>query len=212
MWYQEIAVRLQEIGMLDLILPFMLIFVVVFAIMQRSKILGEESRKFNVIVALVMGLLVVLPHAIYGQPGGTAELSLSVGGKALPDVVNIINNALPSISVWLIAILMVMLLLGMFGVEALDIRGKGIFPWILIAVVLIVLYVFAISANWLQSPGWLDWLNDRTNQAVLMILLVFGLVVWYVTSSEEEETNKPGVFDMLRELGAAKPGKPRKSH
>ena len=49
-------------GLTDVMLPFLLIFTLVFAIMQKTKILGEDKKNFNVIIALVMALLVVIPH------------------------------------------------------------------------------------------------------------------------------------------------------
>jgi len=187
-WYQEVVQRLLELGLLDLILPFMLVFVVVFAILQKSHILGDpltEGKKFNIIVALVMGLLVVLPHVAYGGAPNDAELTLTTaGGTHFPDVVDIINNSLPSISVWIIAILMVMLLLGMLGGK-IDLPGSPFGNWVMLAAIVIVFYVFALSANWFETPGWLGWLDDRTNQAVLLILLVFGIVIAYVTGKDK---------------------------
>lgn len=41
------------------ILPFLLIFVVVFAILQKSKILGDNQKQVNSLTALVIGLILV---------------------------------------------------------------------------------------------------------------------------------------------------------
>ncbi|MBI2652090.1 hypothetical protein HYX00_01375, partial [Candidatus Woesearchaeota archaeon] len=46
----------------DVLLPFLLIFVIVFAILQKTKILGDSKKNLNVVVAIVVGLLVVIPH------------------------------------------------------------------------------------------------------------------------------------------------------
>lgn len=43
----------------EIVLPFILVFVVVFAVLQKSKILGEGKKQIDALVALVMGLLVV---------------------------------------------------------------------------------------------------------------------------------------------------------
>ena len=42
-----------------MLLPFLLVFVVVFAILQKSKILGEGKAQIDAIVALVIGLLLI---------------------------------------------------------------------------------------------------------------------------------------------------------
>ncbi len=44
---------------IDVILPFLLVFTLVFAILEKTKILGEGKRQINAIVSLVMGLLLI---------------------------------------------------------------------------------------------------------------------------------------------------------
>jgi len=85
---------LSESGFLDIFLPFMLIFVIVFAVLQKSKILGtgEEKRKYNVILALVFGLSVVIPHVLGRYPAGS-------------DPVVMISNILPNISLVMLAVI-----------------------------------------------------------------------------------------------------------
>ena len=60
---QSMIVRLDALGLTDVILPFMLIFVIIFAILQKTKILGESRKNLNVVIAIVVGLLVIIPHA-----------------------------------------------------------------------------------------------------------------------------------------------------
>ena len=74
----------------DVLLPFLLVFLIVFATLQKVKILGESKKNFNVMLALIMGLAVIFPHVL-----GTG-----------PDVVPIINNSLPSISLVIVGIIM----------------------------------------------------------------------------------------------------------
>jgi hypothetical protein len=200
-WDFRQAIRdLTDMGLLDIVLPFFLIFTVIYAILNRSNILGEkgEAKKFNVIVAMVIGFLVVVPHVMYGDPtGGSANLSLSVGERQLPDVVNIINAAIPGISIWIIGILMLMILLGMFGGN-IDLWQKPLSTWIFFAAVIIVFYTFAVSANWVSTPDWLNWLSDRGNQAVILILLIFGIVIWFVVSADTPN-KKGGIWSDLGE-------------
>ena len=185
-WDFRLAIRdMANMGFFDVILPFFLIFTVVYAILQRSNILGAtagEAKRYNIIVAMVIGLLVIVPHVMWGDPTGQSPyLSIgSISGNPVPDVVNIINRAIPQVSIWIIVVLMLMILLGMFGSK---IEWTSPFnTWIFIAAVIIVLYTFAVSANWLNTPEWLSWMRDRGNQAVILILLIFGIVVWFVVS------------------------------
>lgn len=41
------------------VLPFLLVFVLVFAVLQKSKIFGDEKKQINALIALVVGLIVI---------------------------------------------------------------------------------------------------------------------------------------------------------
>lgn len=168
-FFQSDFVRiLQEFGIVDVILPFILIFTVVYAVLLKSKLFGDEAQKFNIIIALVMGLLFVVPHV-------TGHYD-SIGF----DPVEVVNKAIPSISVLLIAFLLVLILVGLFGVKT----GGGIAT---IAVVLSLIAVTAIFSNavglWGTGgmPWYLSFLDDPDVQALIVIILVFGLIVWFIT-------------------------------
>ena len=61
---------LQHYIFADFILPFLLMFAIVFAILEKSKILGQEAKQVNAIVALVIGLIFVgaiFPKQVVGD-------------------------------------------------------------------------------------------------------------------------------------------------
>ena len=161
-------------GLSDVILPFFLIFTIVFAVLQKTKILGKESRGFNTIVSLVLGLSTVIPHVLNIYP-------------AEADVVNIINTALPNVSVVIIAVILVILIVGLFaGGEMTGYTSGGI----VVAAFIIVIYIFGASAGWWQMAGWLDFLSDPDTQAVIIVLLVFAIVIWFITREKESSGEK----------------------
>jgi len=104
MAFRDLIYALDSMGIADVLLPFLLIFTVVFAVLQKSQPLGEK-KEYNVVIALIMGLLVVIPHVMGWYPADS-------------DVVVIMNKALPNIAVVLVAILMVLMLVGIFGGKA----------------------------------------------------------------------------------------------
>jgi hypothetical protein len=171
-------IALQQMGVADVLLPFLLIFTLVFAVLQKSKILGQDSKKFNVIVAMVMGLALIFPHILGTYPPQS-------------DPVNIINGSLPSISVVIVAIVMVMLLLGVFGAQ-FDL-ATGVSFWIMLVCVGIVVYVFGTTAGFFgdgQFPRWLWFLEDPNTQALLVMILVFGIIIYFITKEDKHEEDK----------------------
>ncbi|MBU0999624.1 hypothetical protein KKG24_05000, partial [Patescibacteria group bacterium] len=50
----------QDAGIFDIVLPFLLIFAIIFAVLEKGKIFGEKKSNINLVIALVIGLLVVI--------------------------------------------------------------------------------------------------------------------------------------------------------
>ncbi|OIO65712.1 hypothetical protein COY28_04790 [Candidatus Woesearchaeota archaeon CG_4_10_14_0_2_um_filter_57_5] len=160
---------LDRIGVLYVLVPFFLIFTIVFAILQKTNILGEHKKNLNVILSLILALAVVIPHVTGAYPPGG-------------DVVNIINGALPGVSLVLVLIICTLLLLGIFGI---DLKWMP-FPGGILSLVaaLVVIAIFGYSAGWWWGgglPSTLSWLDDPDVQALVLIILVFAIVIGYIT-------------------------------
>jgi len=175
-YFQNAIAQLQAIGLTDVLLPFFLVFTIVFAILQKTHLLGEGKKNFNVIIALVMAFGVVIPHITGGYP-----MDL--------DVVVILNRALPNVSMVLVAILMVLLLIGIFGWKVGG-EGTSIQGWIALISFLAVVYIFGAAANLWQIPYFLGFLLNPDTQALIVVLLIFGLVVWFITKEDESSGEK----------------------
>lgn len=158
---------LESYGLLDALLPFLLIFTVIFAILQKTKFLGEEKKNFNVVIALVIALIVVLPHVTNTYPPDA-------------DVVDIINRAIPNVSIVVVAIVMLLLLVGIWGTQV-NWAGSSLSGLVAIASFIGIIYIFGVSAGWFKT-GWLGrWFSNPNTQAVVLIILVFGVLIWYIT-------------------------------
>ena len=158
----------------EVVLVFLLIFVIIYAILQKTKILGEGKKNLNTIVAIVVGLLVVIPH---------------VTGRFPPyaDPVIIIQDALPSISIVLVAIIFLLILIGVFGQEKVFL-GLSMPGWIAFFSFAVVLIVFGGAAGW-----WSGYFGQTLEQfigaesiAVVIMLLVFGIIIAWITSDSKE--------------------------
>ena len=163
---------------IEVVLVFLLIFVIIYAILQKTKILGEAKKNLNIVVAMVVGLLVVIPH---------------VTGRFPPnaDPVIIIQDALPSISIVLVAIIFLLILIGVFGQEKIFL-GMSMPGWIAFFSFAVIVIVFGGAAGW-----WSGYFGQTLEQfvgaesiAVVIMLLVFGIIIAWVTSDSKESEDR----------------------
>ncbi len=163
----DFLVQLEQFGLLDAVLPFILIFAIIFTVTNKTKVLGEK-RSIHTLVALVIALLVVLPHVMGTYPPGQ-------------DVVNIINSALPNVSLVIVIIVAALILVGIFRPEKEGVPFGGFFALLSVGA---IIYIFGLSAGWWKSAGWFGFLSNPDIQALVVIVLVFALVIFFITSDD----------------------------
>src|SRR3989344_2234570 len=144
--FETLVSYFQTFGVLDFILPFILVFTIVYAVLLKTKILGDK-KNFNIVIALILGLLFVVPHMTGTYPLGY-------------DPVAVLNQSLPSVSLVSIAAIMFLMLLGIFGGNILN---RGV-PIIAFAAFVFIIYIFGAALNWWTGPydvfGW--WSPETT--------------------------------------------------
>ena len=186
--FRSLIMSLDDVGVLDVIMPFILVFTIIYAVLQKTKILGKTEdgqprKNFNVIIALVMALATVIPHVT----GKT-----SYYGIGIVDVVDIINTALPNVALVAVIIIMILITIGVFGKE-FDI-GEGYGGIFVILAILVFGFIFATSAGWFAQgtlPSWLYFVYDSQFQALVVALLVFGVIIYFITKeSKPKEKDK----------------------
>ena len=161
-----LAYYLENFGIIDFFLPFIIVFTIVFAVLQKTKILGEPATvgKMNAVIALVLGLLFVVPHVTGNYPVGY-------------DPVQIMNEALPGISLVGIAVIFSLILLGIFGKKYADTAN----PIIALLAIGFVIYIFGSSLSWWTGPyDVFSWWTPETTE-VMIIIAIFGIIVWMIT-------------------------------
>lgn len=157
----------------QVILPFLLVFTLVFAVLDKSEVLGKGKRSINALVALIIGLIVV------------------AFGKA----VEIINNMIPFLAVSLVVILVFMILLGALyeqGTFKIHENVKWVFMIIIaIAVVIAVLY-FTGAWDFLYEyvmDGGSSSSVISTIVFVVLIIVAVAFVFWGTGKSGSEKKN-----------------------
>lgn len=177
---------LDVIGMFDVILPFLLIYVIVFALLERTAILGYDKidkdtkipkKNLNAIFAFASAFFAILSEK----------------------VVSAMNSAIGPIMLVLLIIVLFMLLISSFrskdGIEEL---GKGQKKAV-VAIILVVIILISLNSiktddgdTWLES-GW-DYVSDHTNTgfvgAVLLLLGMGGFMIWIGSDKKPEKKDE----------------------
>jgi len=181
--FQSFVTWLNSMGLLDIILPFLLIFTLIFAVLENTKIFGENKKHIHTILGIIIGLVVVLPHTI----GGYQTIGF--------DPVTIINGALPAIAVVIVAVIMLLILIGVWGGRAKWTAGS-LATWIFVLSLIVVIWAFGAAAG--RLPGW-DWLMANVGEEVVsfaIIVIVFALIIAFITAKDEgkEKASKLASF------------------
>ncbi|MCF7866078.1 hypothetical protein K9L67_00555 [Candidatus Woesearchaeota archaeon] len=169
----------------DALLPFALIFTIVYSVLQKTKILGTEDdgktpkKNFNVVLSLIMSMAVVIPHITRAYPNQW-------------DVVTIINNFIPNVALVAVVVIMLLLILGLSGKPA-DFTKEGLGGGFTLFGIIIIGIIFLAAADVFNRaffPRWLYFIYDQNFQALIVTLIVFGLIIGYITKDEKKDKDK----------------------
>ena len=173
--FGDILFRLEQLGFFDYLLPFLIIFAMVFGILTRVKIF-EDNKAVNAIIALSVGLM-----------------SLQFGFVSV-----FFAELFPRFGIGITIILVLIIFLGLF----MDPDSKGMtYAFLAIAgiVVIVVLVSTAEAASWWYSSFW--WSENISTILVLVFFLaVVGIIIG--ASSKDSRSSKKGnsIWErMLRE-------------
>ena len=164
----------QDIGIYDLVLPFLLVFTLVFAVLQKIHLFGKEAKKMNVVIAFVLALLFLQnPYLLF-----------------------LTQRFLPNISFFLIIFLMFLLLIGIFFGGAY--KGLSGSATALAFLVSIVAVLIALSTDFLGGYGFLDWWYsiDPGTRSLAWFGLIILLVIFFVT----QDSKKPGIWKGIQDV------------
>jgi len=153
----------------DYILPFLLVFTLIFAILDRTKILGEGKRQINAIVALVVGLFLI---------------SFSYARQ-------IVVNLMPVLAVAAVVLLVFMLLTGWVRGESKMEKPLQYTLMVIIALVVIVGIIWAaglgnniISLLSTNVGGAEIWINALF---IIVVIAAIVAVLWGGGKEKKEE-------------------------
>jgi len=173
-----------RLGIYDVVLPFLLVFAMVFAVFEKTKVFGTEKvngveyakKNINAMVAFCISFMVV----------------------ASSQLVSVINEALPNVVILIIMSVMFLVLVGTFYHEKEDFKlGKNAKTLFMVLMFIGILLIFANAIKIESGESWLqvilDYLFnywDTTVVASVVLLIVVLGFMWYVTYTPKSSSKK----------------------
>ena len=155
--FRDIIYAMEDIGFFEIVLPFLLVFTIVFAILEKTKILGKEGTEprtnLNASLALIMSLL------IFDQVEIVYKISLFI----------------PKVALLAVVFLMTLFLFGILGGEREQGWSGGYLIFGGLFTMVMILWAFftpEFVGDWYDFSYW--W---RDNWAVILGIIFFLLVI-----------------------------------
>ncbi|MFH1711450.1 MAG: hypothetical protein ABH840_04020 [Nanoarchaeota archaeon] len=148
----------------QIILPFLLVFVLVFAILDKTKLLGDGKRQINAIISLVIALIFL----------GFAQ------------AVGIVVNLIPVVSVVLVIILVFYLMLGFVFNDESGLRinkGMKIAGGIIVFLILIVA-VLVVTDYWSKFLSFFSGGGSWVSTLIMVAAIIGALAVVLATGKK----------------------------
>lgn len=160
----------EQAGVFSYVLPFLLIFALLFAILEKTNLFGG-NKAVNVILSLAVGLM---------------ALQFNFVSYFFAEI-------FPRMGVLLSIIVVAMVLLGLFFDFEDDLVKKIFGGLIAVGVVVIIVQSFSGPFGWSWGFGsaWgITYWFERYGLTLLSVLLVVGLFVWMVVKGGNNQNNQ----------------------
>ncbi|MDP2672379.1 MAG: hypothetical protein Q8O84_01040 [Nanoarchaeota archaeon] len=145
---------LQHPVLTNFVYPFLIVFFIVFAVLEKTKILGEEKRQINALISFVIGLIFV--SAVY------------------PKI--FVGNMILFLSVAIVIVFVVLMLWGfVFSTKEGFVMTSGM-KWGLFAVITIALIIGILWASGVSGRVY-DFLFNQSWSEAFWTNLIFVILI-----------------------------------
>jgi hypothetical protein len=143
----------------NFIYPFLLLFFIVFAVLEKTKILGEDKKTLNAMIAFVIGLIFV----------------------SAVDPKLIVGNMILFLTVAIVIVFVVMILWGFVSADNKDgFKIEGWMKWVLwivLGISTIVAIFYAVGFNLGEFLAKLPWTEAFFTNLIFIVLVAVALAV-----------------------------------
>ena len=166
---------LQNVVFTKFVLPFLLIFFIVFAILEKTKVFGEGNKQINALISFVIGLIFV--------------------GVAFPK--EVVANLILFLTVALLVVFVFLILWGFVSGKKLEIESKGL-KWTVGIAILVGVLVTSLSF----LPNIITFGTQAPTFALGTVLVLFGTGMIYKVVSIDYVPQTIGTGTQLKPSSA----------
>jgi len=155
---------------IEYILPFLLVFTLVFAVLDKTKLLGDGKRQINAIISLVIGLILI----------------------GFPYARGVIVKLIPFLAVSLVVLFIFMLVFGFIsGKKEGDVLNKGL------KIALGIIFGLAVIVAILWATGSWDYVYNLFVEGeyagkiffnILLLAIIGGAIAIVLSTSKKESS------------------------
>ncbi|MBI2654123.1 hypothetical protein HYX02_04905 [Candidatus Woesearchaeota archaeon] len=178
--FRQVLEFFDSIGLFDVVLPFLLVFTIVFAIFEKTRVLGTEDidgkkytkKNLNAIASFVIAFLVV----------------------ASSQLVEIITKVSANAVIVLFLSVLFLLLVGSFHKEGEPIYLQG--GWKVVFMIIVFIAIVGIFLDAIKGPDgrtWLERLGDFAGSGsdeVVGSIVLLALIVFFVVYAMKEPSKE----------------------
>lgn len=143
----------------DIILPFLFIFTLIFAILEKSKLLGDDKHQINAITGFVVGAILI----------------------SFANAIDIITQMTVFMAVSLVILFVFMLIYGfVYNGKDGELMGKGLKTLLgIIIFIAVVIAVLLVTDSWDKVYDFFTRSDVGTNVvSIVLIAAAIAAVVW----------------------------------
>jgi hypothetical protein len=181
---QNMFFYLEQIGFLELFLPFLIIFGILYAVLGTVEIF--KANKIRGLLSLTIAFLLVSLHVTNKYPGQL-------------DVVVIINTLLPASFLVLLGVFLLLILLSVVTKKQ-GIKDNPLYGLVAFLGLGALLFVIIYAVQPERLPDWLNILSEPNTQSLLIVGLVISAILALLWAKPTKKTWVERVHKVMKDL------------
>lgn len=186
--FRNLLIDLEQYGWFQYVFPFLLVYAIVFTILNQVK-LFEERKSVRIIIALVIALFAIA----FPITGDAVSCGIGGGGTTCQTLGDFMMALFPGVTAFTMGILALYIVAAMLGVDLMKFfEGEKENKWIKYILgglgVFVVVFYYAKGFGWTGLEG--SFIADIFSDPLLYIIILFGVIFYMITKEELTEEQK----------------------